>query len=395
MAARFIRTPVVLGLAALLTLSCGSKSPTEPTPVCSASLSAANASYTPEGGSGSVTLSLAAGCPWTAASAGSWVAVTSGASGSGSATITYAVSGNMATGQRETTLTIAGQPHRIAQEGRPSVPCTFAVTPTGNEVGKDAVEATFSVDTAADCAWSASSRDAWLTVVDAAQRTGSGVVRYAAARNLDIASRTGSIVVADATFTLTQLGDVGGCQYSVVPVSANVCMAAGTVTSRITTHPSCPWSAATDVPWMTLVGSASGQGSADVQVAYGENYDSPRSGVLMLRWPTATEGQNVHLAQAGCRYAVTQTAIAFAAPGGTGTFGVVQQSDPTECGGATQDRCVWSAVPDVPWITITSSMPRSGDNPVAFTVSANPSGVARVGTIRVRDKAVVITQSGS
>ena len=113
-----------------------------------------------------------------------------------------------------------------------------------------------------------------------------------------------------------------------------------------------------------------------------------------MRWPTPTLGQNVRIAQAGCRYAVSKTAIAFAASGGSGTFDVIQQSDPIECGGATQDRCVWSAVADVPWITITSGMPRSGDNPVSFTVVANAGADARVGTITVRDKVVLITQAG-
>ena len=64
------------------------------------------------------------------------------------------------------------------------------------------------------------------------------------------------------------------------------------------------------------------------------------------------------------------------------------------CGGATQDRCVWSAAANVPWITITSSMPRSGDNPVSFVVSSNAGTDARVGTITVRDKVVLITQAG-
>ncbi len=49
---------------------------------------------------------------------------------------------------------------------------------------------------------------------------------------------------------------------------------------------------------------------------------------------------------------------------------------------------------DVPWITITSSMPRTGDNPAAFSVAANDGASARVGTITVRDIVVTITQAG-
>lgn len=114
----------------------------------------------------------------------------------------------------------------------------------------------------------------------------------------------------------------------------------------------------------------------------------------MVRWPTPTAGQNLRIAQAGCRYAVSQSAFSFTAAGGTGTFSVIQQSDPTECGGATQDRCVWTAESQVPWITITLSMPRSGDNPVAFSVAPNGDTAPRTGTIVVRDKAVTITQAG-
>ena len=105
-------------------------------------------------------------------------------------------------------------------------------------------------------------------------------------------------------------------------------------------------------------------------------------------------GQNIQVAQAGCFYAVSPNAFSFASAGGTGSFDVFQQSDPIVCGGATQDRCVWAAVSDVSWITVTSSMPRAGDNPVAFTVSPNPGSAVRIGRILVRDQVVVITQAG-
>ena len=114
----------------------------------------------------------------------------------------------------------------------------------------------------------------------------------------------------------------------------------------------------------------------------------------MVRWSTPTAGQNIRVAQAGCRYAVSRTAISMVAAGGPGTFDVIQQSDPTTCGGATQDRCMWTARSQVSWITITSSMPRSGDDPVAFTVAANDSTAPRAGTIVVRDQVVTITQAG-
>ena len=129
-------------------------------------------------------------------------------------------------------------------------------------------------------------------------------------------------------------------------------------------------------------------------MTFSDNYDAPRTGIVMVRWPTPTAGQNIHVTQAGCIYGVSRNTISVAATGGPGTFDVFQQSEPIECGGPMQDRCVWTAQSDVAWITITSSMPRGGDNPVAFTVAANASTASRVGSITVRDKVVVITQAG-
>ena len=77
---------------------------------------------------------------------------------------------------------------------------------------------------------------------------------------------------------------------------------------------------------------------------YSDNYDAPRSGIVMMRWPTPTAGQNIHVAQAGCVYAVSRSDISIAATGGVATFDVIQQSVPNTCGGATQDRCLWTAL---------------------------------------------------
>lgn len=112
------------------------------------------------------------------------------------------------------------------------------------------------------------------------------------------------------------------------------------------------------------------------------------------RWPTVTAGQNLQVAQAGCYYAVSTASIGVPAAGGTGRFDVLQMSEPNTCGGATQDRCRWTAQSDVPWLTIATTMPQAGDNPVSFSVSANPTTTARTGRITVRDKVVHITQSG-
>jgi hypothetical protein len=171
-------------------------------------------------------------------------------------------------------------------------------------------------------------------------------------------------------------------------------MAGGNVIAFMTTQASCPWTAEADASWLSVPSGSSGRGSGAITITFTDNYAAPRQGIVKVRWPTPTAGQNVRVAQAGCVYGVSRTSFSFTAGGGSATFDVVQQSDPITCGGATQDRCVWTAQSNAPWITITSSMPRSGDNPVAFAVAANDGSAAREGRITVRDKVVVVSQAG-
>ena len=112
----------------------------------------------------------------------------------------------------------------------------------------------------------------------------------------------------------------------------------------------------------------------------------------MVRWPTPSLGQNLHVAQAGCLYGVSRSSVDVAAAGGVANFDVLQQSMPNTCGGPLQDACVWTARSDVSWIAVTTHMPQVGDNPVSISVSAN-TGAARTGHVVVSDKTVTVTQA--
>jgi len=392
-----VRTGVVvalfIGLSGVIG-ACGSQSPTEPTPSCAATISPAARGFEGAGGAGTVTVAVAAGCSWTSASSADWTTVTAGGTGNGPGSVSYTVAANPAEQPRTAALTIAGQVHSISQQGHAAVICTFSLTPATTTYNKDAAEGAVAVTAPDDCAWTAVSSASWLTIVGGQNGVGTGSVSYRVARNLDTTDRTATIAVADQRVTVRQAGDGGACQYSVAPVDLSVCMAAGTVTTTVTADASCTWTATPDVPWLTVTSGRSGAGTATVTVTVPDNYDAPRTGTILVRWPATTLGQNVRVAQAGCRYAVSTSSVVMPPAGGAGRFDVLQQSDPTECGGATQDRCVWSAVADVPWLTITSAMPRTGDNPVAFTAAPNPGAEARVGRIVVRDKVVVVTQPG-
>jgi hypothetical protein len=390
-----MRTKVLLALVVIAGVyvagaGCGHKSPDEPTPVCSIAIAPGSLAFASEGGTGSVTVTAPAGCAWSAAPAANWIAITSGASGSGPGSVVYSVAANATTDARTASVTIGGQSHSVTQQGRAATVCNYDISPNSATWGNDGGRRTFAVSATEGCPWSAVSGASWV-VIDAGQGSGNGTVSYTVASNTQIGDRSTTIVVAGRTFTIRQAGDVSACQYSVSPVDFSPCMPGATVIASVTTQDSCPWSATPDASWLNV--GASGVGSGTITIAFPDNYDAPRRGQVLVRWPTPTAGQNIRVAQAGCLYSVSQAAFNFTASAGAGTFSVLQQSDPITCGGATQDRCIWTAQSDVSWITITTGMPRSGDNPVSFTVAANGSGESRVGTIRVRDKAVVVTQA--
>jgi hypothetical protein len=75
---------------------------------CAFIVSSASQTFAPGGGTGSVAVTAPAGCLWNAVSADSWIHVTSGAAGSGSGTVAYAVDQNPSQSPRAGALVVAG-----------------------------------------------------------------------------------------------------------------------------------------------------------------------------------------------------------------------------------------------------------------------------------------------
>jgi hypothetical protein len=384
---------------AVSAVACDHTTPVTPTPLpCTFTLSASSLTFGAAGGSASVTVTTAAGCAWTAASDRAWMTIAGGANGSGNGTVEISVAANTSTTERTGTLTVAGQAVAVSVASIPAESCTYDISPASATVGSDGTTGRFSVSAPASCDWSAQSQSAWLRIASGDRGSGAGTVAYAVDANGTPDARTGTIVVADRTFVVTQGGQPPVCAYSVAPVTIAACMSVPyDLTTTITTTDGCSWKAEASVAsasWIAMK-STSGSGGATIHFTIADNWDAPRNGVVMITWPTPTAGQNVQIAQAGCRYAVSVPAIAMDAAGGAGTFNVYQQSDPLECGGPLQDGCLWSAQSSETWITITSPATQRGDQPVSFAVAPQaPVAAARTGVITVRDKTVTITQAG-
>ncbi len=237
--------------------------PQPPPPGCTYTVSPANASVPAAGSNGTFALATSSGCPWTATPGASWIAVTSAQSGSGSATIAWAVSAN-AGPARSGTIGIAGQTFTIAQAGA----CTYSLDPTGQTFAAAGGSGKITVSTAASCAWTATTNATWITLGQNPSGAGNGSVTYTVAPNSG-GARSGNITIGGQTFVVQQAAASVLCSYSISPTSARFGPEGGTGTIAVTTSGvACAWTAASEAGWITLAVTAGiGDGSVGFSVA--------------------------------------------------------------------------------------------------------------------------------
>ena len=138
-------------------------------------------------------------CSWTATSHAGWIAVSSGSSGTGSGSVTYAVSDFGGT-SRTGTMTIAGQTFTVTQ-----VRCSATVNPTTQDVTALGGSFSFAVTTQIGCGWAATESLDWITLINGSggRVTGSGTVQYFVTFNGG-PGRAGTIVAAGQAVTVRQ-----------------------------------------------------------------------------------------------------------------------------------------------------------------------------------------------
>ncbi|MGA8130664.1 MAG: BACON domain-containing carbohydrate-binding protein [Syntrophobacteraceae bacterium] len=254
---------------------------------CSYSLSATSASPTYTGGSATVGVISISGCSWTAVSNASWISVVSGASGSGSGTVTYSVAANTAGASRVGTLTIAGKTFTITQG---AAPCTYSLSATSASPAYTGGSATVNVTSLTGCAWTAVSNASWISVVSGASGSGSGTVTYSVTANNAGASRVGTLTIAGKTFTVTQ--GAAPCTYSLSATSASPTYTGGSATVGVTSISGCSWTAVSNVSWISVVSGASGSGNGTVTYSVAvNNATTSRTGTITIAGKTFTVTQ--------------------------------------------------------------------------------------------------------
>ena len=192
--------------------------PNSPLSVPVFSLMPASASLSSAGGTGTVTVTTTpSDSSWTASSGVSWIAITSGASGTGNGTVVYSVTANNSVSGRSGALTIAGQTFTVMQSG--AMPSFTLTPPSANIAAAGGAETVSLTATPPDAPWTIATPPSWITITSPTSGTGSAVISYTAGANPSSSSRTGSVSIAGLSFSITQAGAGGTSGLAFYPVS--------------------------------------------------------------------------------------------------------------------------------------------------------------------------------
>ncbi|OGA49912.1 MAG: hypothetical protein A3G25_08040 [Betaproteobacteria bacterium RIFCSPLOWO2_12_FULL_63_13] len=120
---------------------------------CTYSLPATSQSVAANANTGTLNVTSASGCAWSASSNVAWITITSGGSGSGSGTVAYAVAANSGSSSRVGTLAIAGQTFTVTQAGQAVPACTLSASPSTITAGQSSTLTATCSPAATSYAW--------------------------------------------------------------------------------------------------------------------------------------------------------------------------------------------------------------------------------------------------
>jgi hypothetical protein len=336
---------------------------------CSLAIAPTTQTIAAHGGSGTISVTTDAACPWSAQSENAWISITSVSSGTGPATVAFRVDvwdGPSRTG----TLRIGEQVFTVNQARG----CRFSMSPESHSVAHTGGSATVAVTTAAGCEWSAASSASWITVSGGGSRNGSGTIQFAVAPNTGPA-RSGTLTIGGSPFAVSQSS---GCSFGMSPDSFSVAHTGGSGTVAVTTVAECDWTATSSAPWITITSGGSGKGNGTVQFAIAATTGPARSAPLTIAGRAFVISQS-----SGCTFSISPGSQNVPYFGGPGAVAV-----------NTSTGCTWTAASSIPWVRITAGQAGAGPGTVAFVVDETPSSLPRSGTVTIAGQTFTVAQEG-
>ncbi len=280
--------------------------------------------------------------------------------------------------------------------------CALSITNNPPEIPASGGNGSVTVNTERECAWSASSKDSWITL-NATSGQGEATLRYTVQPNPNGTRRQGHVAVSDQTVEVSQAA--APCQYAISPSNADVPAAQSELSVALTATPGCSWNARSNTDWIGSPIPNSGVGSASVRMVIATNTAPARIGTVTLADATLRVNQApVEAAPPApppppaptpppppappptppsCAYGVLPTQVSIDAAGGQRSISVTSTPD-----------CAWNATSTADWITVTSGSAGSGNGSVTLNIGRNP-GSARSANITVASQTVTIQQTAA
>ena len=347
---------------------------------------------------------------------GSWLTITSGASGANAGTIRCSFGPNLWASSRSATIQViasAGQSPQtitVTQAGDPTaVQPVLSVSPGTRTVSKDTGSTTFSVTNTGTgtMSWQAEAPSGgWLSITYGSSGNNTGTIHCTYTANTTQTNRTANIRItasgatgSPVDVTVTQQAQARPV-LSVTPSNQAVSRDTGTTTFSVsnTGIGTMPWTAVVTPAsnWLTITSGASGTNSGTISCSFPANTS------------TSSRTATIRVTAAGATNSPVDVTVTQAAPP---VLSVTPSNRdvPKEAGSTTFSLSItgtatipWTAVltPASSWLTITSGASGTNSATITCTYNANTTTSTRIATIRVTAAAtgspvdVTVTQAG-
>lgn len=270
--------------------------------------------------------------------------------------------------------------------------CYLEVAPTSIVSESAGGPETLTVTTRPSCQWTVAATEPWITIASPTSNTGSGMV------NLNIAAfpaqpgvydRSGAVQISLAEPAVTKTIPVdqdGDCSFSVSASSQAFAVTGGTGSFQVDASvPECAWTVSSPAPWITILQPlAPVFGDGTVQFSVDANADQVNVAGGTRTVSLTSEEFDFEVSQAGCTYALDQSAVAATASGDTSY--TVNLDTPSVCS--------WTAVSRASWILVQNGTSGTGDGSIEVFVLDNPTVQPRTGTVSIGDQTLTVTQAG-
>jgi hypothetical protein len=277
------------------------------------------------GGSGTLSVSAGAACPWNVAAMPSFVTTTGATSGTGNSSIAYSVPANPDTTARSGSGQIVAlglsATFSFTQDGV-ACPTAPAISMSRTSYPVDGGAATGTVTAAPTCNWTVAV-PAWASVTSGSSGTGNGSFAIKVAANTGAARSASGMVSGPgvaSTFIMNQ--DASPCaNWTISPTSVSYGAAGGNGTFTVNAPSGCYWNLSGLPSWLTLTntGTSSGVGSGTLGFAIAANTGAARSATATMTGAAPTPSGNgpnisITLSQTAAQTPSCSTAINSGTP---------------------------------------------------------------------------------